>query len=607
MSSNDPAPAIPAFRRRLWLLPLILAIIPLWLAVNYTTLVPRADHWGVVVAPYQKIREGAPFWETIHSRFNDSRMDLPILIHQSLIRFTGWNLKVESALCGLLAALTVALMLRECRVFFQTPGRDLWGRVLPWVAAWWVLSPRQWMNWTWGIQICYTMVVFLTMAALVCLRSNSLPSWPRIGAAALLAVAACLTFVNGWLVWILGAGFLFWSWQRHGWREARHAGAFVAWLVAAGVMAWLSFSSGESVSHQHGEGGLLKSLLADPRPVIGYFFHVLGAPFSDVILTWDRGDIRLRINETASMTFASVSLLAGAVLLYRGLRGDWKGHTAAVTLCWLFAAWGLANAAAIAIARTGVMASNPFESRYGAFTIWWHIALLGLWSLVRTPWLRRLRWVWLAAVMWGSLTSAAMGLRDMRSDFDRNRPMCVAAAFRHVAPDTVYLTSLSSLPEAETVAGLDLLEKDGLLAVPTIRESSPGEVPEWKNGARGAFESAAFEAGVIHLRGWAVRNRDRDSVDGVAISIQPAGEAERWIGVSQRRGSREKLARKEKSIALQYRVGWDCLLAIGGGGAPPAGTATFRAYAVDLETGQVSRLEGEWKLELPITPKAIFR
>lgn len=594
-------------RRRSWLLPLILAIIPLWLAMNFTTPVPRADHWGVVVAPYEAIREGGLFWKTVHSRFNDSRMDLPILIHQILIRSTHWNLRIESALCGLLAALTVALLLRECRVFSQANGRDLWVRLLPWIAAWWVLSPRQWMNWTWGIQICYALVVLLTMAALTCLRAKTLPDWLRIGLAALAAVAACLTFINGWLVWILGAGFLFWSWQRHGWRDARHAGAFAAWIATAGMMVWLGFSGGESVSHQHGRGGLLESLLANPRQVIGYFFHVLGAPFSDVILTWDRGDIRLRINVTASMTFASVSLLTGAVLLYRGLRGDWKGHTAAVTLCWLFAVWGLANAAAIALARTGVVASNPFESRYGAFTIWWHIALLGLWSLVRSPWLRRLRWLWLAALMWGSLSSAAMGLRDMRIDFDRNRPMCVAAAFRHVAPDAVFLSGLSSLPAAETVAGLDLLEKDGLLAVPTIRESSPGAVPEWKNGARGTFESAAIESGEVQLKGWAIRASYRDSVDGVAISIQPAGEAERWLGISQKRGSREKVARKEKSTALQHRVGWSYTLPLGGGGALPAGTVTFRAYAVDLKSGQVCRLEGDWKLELPIAPGTISR
>jgi hypothetical protein len=49
-------------RSRPWLPPLILAILPLWMALQFTTPVPRADHWGMVVAPYLKIRNGALFW-----------------------------------------------------------------------------------------------------------------------------------------------------------------------------------------------------------------------------------------------------------------------------------------------------------------------------------------------------------------------------------------------------------------------------------------------------------------------------------------------------------------------------------------------------------------
>ena len=224
-----------SWRPHLWFLPLILIVIPLWLATQFTTPVPRADHWSMVIEPYLKVREGSTILEAVRHRFNDSRMDLPTSIHQLLIRYTGWNLWLESTLCGLLAAVTAWLLLRELKVFAQN---EWWPRLLPWVAVWWVLSPRQWMNWSWGIQICYALVVLLTLLTLVFLRS-SLPRWSRVALAAAMATGACFTFINGWLAWVLGAGYLLWDWQRNGWQSRDRAFAFGSWIAMAGLLAWL--------------------------------------------------------------------------------------------------------------------------------------------------------------------------------------------------------------------------------------------------------------------------------------------------------------------------------------------------------------------------------
>ena len=90
---------------------------------------------------------------------------------------------------------------------------------------------------------------------------------------------------------------------------------------------------------------------------------------------------------------------------------------------WLFVFWGLANAAAISLGRTGHVASSPFQSRYHAFTLWFHLGVLVLLFLAQGKAWRVLRRVWVPVVCYGWLTGFLQGMGDARRDFNRgSRP-----------------------------------------------------------------------------------------------------------------------------------------------------------------------------------------
>ena len=96
----------------LWYLPLLLAVMPLWQAWHLTGLVPRADHWNVIVEPYLKTVDGGPLWDFFHSPGTDSRHDAAKLLHYLVIEGTGWNLFAESMVCVVLGVLATMLALQ---------------------------------------------------------------------------------------------------------------------------------------------------------------------------------------------------------------------------------------------------------------------------------------------------------------------------------------------------------------------------------------------------------------------------------------------------------------------------------------------------------------
>lgn len=591
-------------RTVVWHLPLLFLAWPVWMAWRYTCPVPRADHWGLVIGPYLKWQGGATFWESASTQINDSRMEVPIAIHLMLAEWAHWNLLMESLLTVGMWAVTAWLLLRELRTLRGVEG--WWPRLVPWLALLWTLSPRQWMNWTWGIQVCYAMVVLSTLATLACLRGGA-PRWARVLAGAICATVAVHTFINGWFAWILGGGYLLWeAASAASGKDRRQAWLAVgSWLLLAALVGWEIFRGYELREAPRGPS-LSERLMENPGAFLLYFLNVLGAPFSDVWPTWDRGEFRLNVNMVASVVIATASLLAGLALLWRGWKGDWRGHGAAVTLWLLFAAWGLGNALAIAIARTGNQASNPFESRYPAYTLWYYVALLGLWCHTQRGWVGHLRWAWLALVLWGTGTGIFQALRDVRLDFDRNRLIATAVAARNAAPETLLLRTLINAPTSHTVAVLNQLDERGLLQVPAM-PPKPEENEAWKQHW-GQIQQGGVGEGTFYLKGWGMDRKTRDSLDGILVSMQPAGQEERWLGVAQRRPYRMQLAKNRKSVALYGRVGWDFTYGYMGTlkerpneGPPPvpAGLVTFRAYGVDLASGGVRRLDGEVTLELP--------
>jgi hypothetical protein len=595
-------------KRWIWWLPLALGLVPAWMAWRFTCEVPHADHWAVVVQPWLAWRDGAPAWATLHQRMNDSRLDVPNLLHVLLVRLDHWNLRMESLACVLIACGTVGVVVWLFRNCPPCDRARSW--VLALISAALILSPHAWMNWTFGVQTCYAIVVFLTVS-MVALFQTGLPLVWRSLLAGLCAGAAVHSFLNGWIAWPLGSLCLVHAVRRTKVPRRSALAALAIWVLLFALTAALFFPGFKSAaSAASGIPPMMDQLVHEPAAVVRYFASVLGAPLAE---GWVTGDRELRRRLTAALApVMAAGLLLLWIIISLALRRQRRWEKGAFIFPYMILAlWGLMNAAAVAAGRTGVVASDPFQSRYLAFTIWFHIGLLALLFAVEGRFWRWLRSVCLLVGAYGYVVGFVQGLSDARRDYQRNQIMAAACALRHVAPEPAALDALWPTAGRGLLPLVDRLDELGMLHVSTVRDelSSAGARSD---SAFGAIEEGKVLAPGVFLRGWAIELPSRDMADAVVISFQREGEPEKWLGLAQRRVSRPKPAQKHRSIAMEDRVGWEYQTPTGTAGPAhssgaagfrskslPSGKVTFRAYAFDLRSGTFSPLEGCCALEIP--------
>lgn len=595
-------------KRWVWWLPMALGLVPAWMAWRFTCRVPHADHLPVVAEPWLAWLDGAPLWTVLHERMNDSRLDVPKALHLLLVRFAHWNLRVESMVCVLIACGTAALTVWLIRN--RPPG----GRVQAWVlsvaATALILTPHAWMNWTFGVQICYAIVVFLTLSVVVLFQTRLPLPWRSL-LAGLCAAAASHSFLNGWFAWLLGTLCLAHAVRSENAPRRCAMRAAGIWLLLFALTVAVFFPGfQERAGGASGNAGPLARLAEDPLRVFRFFLALLGAPLAEGWATWNR---ETRVGLTASLApviAAVMLLLLGGVLIAIVRQRRWeKGGVIFPYLILLL--WGVANAAAVAAGRTGMTASDPFQSRYLAFTIWVHIGLLALLSCVGGGFWRVIRIAWLGVVAYGYTIGFIQGLRDAERDYHRNEIMAAACALRHAAPEPSVLDAVWSTIGPRLVATLDRLESLGLLHVPTVRDELTARAPRSTAG-EGVLEGGKLIARGVFLRGWAIEKPSRDMVDAVVISFQREGDPEKWLGLAQRRMIRSRPARNKNSPAMEERIGWEYQTPTGTEKSIhtsrvvpflakpiPAGKITFRAYAFDLDGGTFSPLAGEFTAEIP--------
>ena len=559
----------------------------------------------MIADPYLNWLHGESFWDQIHSQGNDSRMDVTKLIGFALIKWTGWDLRIESLTCvaiGLMTALGLARLFSK-----HAPGGVRWTVASAVIGVGIVLTPHQWMNWTFGVQTCYLGVVFFTLLVVLCFDSGwSLPM--RTVLAGVCAFAATHSFVNGWLAWILASACLvrkLWCEVTQGRMKVLLVLLWVGFFGLNVLVYFQNYGPGTSAAH---EEPLLARFTADPMSFVNFFVRVLSAAFSDFGWGLNR-DARFMVNiyVATSVTIAALTLAVAVAL--SGWRKLLQGPGwPFLLLCCL----GLGNALAVTIARTGMVVSGPFQSRYIAFTLWFHVGLLGLLGLQEGKTWQKVKWSWLAVLFSGYLIGIPQGLRDGRRDFDRNQNMVAASALRHVAVEPVFLDAVKPGLGPALVTQLDELDHLGLLHIPTIRspkvkDATMSPVPI----AKGELKSGELQADGVFLRGWAMELASRDMGEAIVISLQPEGQDEEWLGIAQRRLIESKLSTKHRASAEEDRLGWAYKPGLRGekatlSDAPnpfkaktlPTGRITFRAYVMDVSSGSFTPLIGSFSAEI---------
>lgn len=594
-----------------WFLPLVWIIIPAWLAWNHTSLVPHADAWFMGARGYLDLLGGkGTLWDFIHAPGNDSRHDVPHLFNWIVYRFFGGDLRIEALICVIIAGCTTAMLLWMLRSRLQGPV--LWRWLVAWLAAGHVLSAFQWMNWAWGVQICYAVVVWGCIGAVAAMQTTWALPWRTLAAAGC-AAAATLSFLNGWLAWGLIGLMLLVEAFRSGWRNR-------AWLTSVAILAgafaltvWYFFLDWPEAKVKAQEE-MVQGFAAHPLKYVLFFLRVIAAPVTEMIPTLDkdlRNDALWAVSPWIGAAVLALWGITLGVLLRRRKELDWTK----VVPWLLLALLGFGNAAALTLARSEHAYAIPFECRYPAYTQWLHVGLLALMGLFVMPWQKIVRLVWvLVAVVWGGAVGALQGFWDSERIHDAINTIEAAVTLRHVAVEPVQLDSVSPTSGPKVIEWLDELEHFNLLGVATVRSPrvTDAEVRDLGDLWEGQFKESEFKDGGVVLRGWALNRKTKHAADAVAISVQPAGGEEVWLGLATKRTREMKLAERKNARVQNHRIGWAYEPLTGKEtsmmttlplklkrNALPKGPVTFRAYVMDAPSGTFWRLPGEHTLTLP--------
>lgn len=592
----------------LWYLPLVLLALPVWQALTQTSAAPRADHWPVLAEPYLGYLKDGSLWNFLHSPGTDSRHHMPKLVHFMLMHWGGWNLTVESLVSVALGGASAVLALLFWR-HHAAPVLTRWW--CGWLCTFLILSPMQWMNWAWGIQICYTMLVAAGVAAIAVFSRCRAPRL-RLVAAGALTLVAIFSFLNGWLVWMLGLGAIGALAIGESWKRGRTLLSVTAWgLMAAGaaVIYRLNWPEAKEV----GAPGLVSTVMEDPGHVVAYFFRMLGAPFAELAPLYERID-RVALQNWSALVIAAAGFLllaAAAVELWRR-----RAELSVLPLLpWvLLLLFGLGNAAAVTVARASMKGFGAFHSRYPSFTLWFWIGLFGLVFLCRGKFLILGRRLLLPVLVWGALVGAWQGARDGRLEARQTEMVAAAMSFRHAAVEPGLLDYSCLGRGEETIPLIDGIDAAGLLHIARVPGSLVEECRVIRTGVYlGALTAGEKQPGGVELRGWALRKDSRTGAPAVAISMQAEGQPERWLGLATRNTREVKRSARLNARTIEGRIGWiyspltgketsflrpEIPLALKR--TPlPAGAVTFRAYAFEPVTGEFFPLGGETTLQLP--------
>jgi hypothetical protein len=177
----------------------------LWIIVRFGVNVPIQDQIDIGAFLVRNHDRLFPAFSELFAQHNESRKIIPRLIIFYLARLTNWNVKYEMVTQVAIACGTVAAIWFLAR-------RSLGDRALPATAlsALLILSPVQWWNWLFGIQI----VVFLPMLMLtvaLAVAGSQVRLLSRTVLAALCCLIATYSYANGMLLWILVAvAFIVW-------------------------------------------------------------------------------------------------------------------------------------------------------------------------------------------------------------------------------------------------------------------------------------------------------------------------------------------------------------------------------------------------------------
>lgn len=490
----------------------------------------QIDIGAFLVRNHQRL---IPSLADLFAQHNESRKIVPRLILFYLARLTGWNVKYEMAMQVVIAFGTVVAIGFIAR-------RRLGERALPAVAlcAWLLLSPVQWWNWLFGIQIVVFIPMLMLAIALAVTGSGQLLT-ARTILGGLCCLIATYSYANGMLLWLLVAIALFAR------REDRTPSMIALW--AAGTVA----STGAYfIGYHHPDiSPPMISPIAHPLQTAAFVLAFLGHS-----LAW---------NDTlaVSVIIGGIGAALFAWLAVRGLRSG---------LPWiLIGSYALIAAAAAAMGRLGFGMGAAIEPRYTTFAAGFWVALVMLSSMEKRRW-------GIAVAILACHLAAAIAILPKVRESHRDRLIARAAVqFVRVLPDPSLFQRLVYRDPAHAIPILEALSKIGYLNPPLVASALIPSAGPTRGALEGVLRTGPHQ---FAMYGWALLPDGRPA-DAVVITRDSriVALSERTIGRPDRPGP-----------------GWD--LPVTQRLAMPG--AVYNAFAYDTSTRRAYPLQGSVRVGL---------
>lgn len=299
-----PASAASAtcdFRRWIWavyLLPALLVLLFVW---HFGANVPRIDQWGMPDV-FAQVADGKDLLPALWAPNNEHRVLIPKLVFTGLAFTTKWDIRAELLLNWFTLAAGCVLLVLLARATRRVDEREgsfhavLLGSVL----AYFTLVQHQ--NFLWGFQFPFFAVQTFLLGAVWILSAPTGRPWLRLFLAACCCVLASFSMAQGLVTWA-AVGICVW---RLGSRWPERMGMLAAWLLCAVICALVYFHG----LNQRAE------LVEDPRYALTHPFDFLkvfcalaGSQFAKT-LGFQSAQTALLAGMTIIASFASLVLLS---------------------------------------------------------------------------------------------------------------------------------------------------------------------------------------------------------------------------------------------------------------------------------------------------------
>ena len=550
-----------------------------WISTNWVP-IPTWDEWYTPGSQFASWCRGTLTISDLFSQHNESRKFFPRLLYFALAAVGGWDVRKEMrAIFVLVCMLCILLSLLLRRTPGATPISTAFGCALMVSLC---FAPVQVENFLYGLQgeAFFPGVAVVAAAALNLSRVSFLKK--ALGNL-ILAFIATYTFANGILLWGL-------AWPLAASNETSSRGSRICWYVTYAVAGAISIGCYFIGYHRPSYHPELASVIGSFSELLHYLVLWVGRYFAS-----DFGD-PLILGIIALLLFAG-----GVSFAFEAIRrrGDWRTFYP-----WLLiGAYACATGAITAVGRLGFGMQQALDTRYVAFSLFFYIAVVGLYFAIYSSRIRTgspaLRASFLTNAVW---TVACFALL-WASSYKKNLGVLAENhKYRvHLLHTLEWIEPLPDNPDLALIFPyvgalkdwVTLLEKHRILRLRFVRGSLGTAVqqsPPPSDGAHGQIETCNLDAsGTLHATGWAWLPERNRRADFVVIGSEDAGGIFKPMTVLETGVARRDLYKAQHNPHI-FRAGFEGT--VNAANRLDAGVS-LKGWAIDLRAQKAWALAGQ--------------